>query len=55
MDIKPNLKSHLKSRLICIKNLPTQTEEQIKYYNKCLALFPDKHDLEYKVVKRVIS
>jgi hypothetical protein len=42
----------LKLQLWCIRNLPTNTPEQIKYYNTCLFKFPGKHDLKYKEVPK---
>lgn len=44
------MKDDLKLQLWCIRNLPTNTPAQIKYYNSCLFKFPGKHDLDYKDV-----
>lgn len=42
----------LKLQLYCIRNLPTRTEKEVKYYNECLFRFTGKHDLQYKDVPK---
>lgn len=46
------MKDDLKLQLWCIRNLPTNTPDQIKYYNTCLFKFPGKHDLNYKEIPK---